>query len=178
MTLYENVRGRITELREFVENVAQPTGFGNEAADIFRAMLVFNQLPEALKREDVVKVPWGVKPNYYSDPSQPYGPALVFELGGSYFTLEWDGTEYTDGTYSLVQQEDDTWCFEGPTTLPICFDTPFCEDLPDGLRFVKKTGPPQYFTILRFEQALDDRGHYHHTRIEMKLKETDALEGD
>jgi len=176
--LYPKVKGRITELREFVENVLQPVSFGAAASNIFRAMLCFDSLPNLLKRADIVRIPWGIKPNYYMEPGTPFAPSIVIVTPGGSVVLTWNGSQYIGDGYQLTDESGD-WCLTGPD-VDHCFSTqnPLCETFPEGFSFSVLTGPPIDFEILRFEQALDDVGAYHHTRIEMELVTDNNVRGD
>ena len=180
VTLYENVPARIGELREFIENILAPANFGNASADIFRGMFAFPDLPHKLRRGDLVKVPWGIKPNYFIGEWVPFSPALIFGSPGGNVLLIWDGSQYTGSGYTFSSDYEGTWCLDGPDLAePYCFETsnPLCEEFPEGFRFVKQTGPNQFYEILRFENQLDDIGYYHHTRVEMELIDTNTLKG-
>lgn len=178
-TLYENVPARWTELREFTENVLASKGFGGTAANVFRVYAAFRELPTSLLRGDVLKVPYGMKPNYYNPPNRPFGPALWIETPGGNVLLVGNNEDstYSGGGHTL-QNIDGEWCLTAEG-FEHCFvtDKPLCESFPVGYRFLRVTGPYKRYEILRFENMLDDRGHYHHTRLEVELMDSDSRKG-
>lgn len=179
LLLYEKVPARWTELREFTENVLMPKGFGNTSADIFRVYGAFKELPTKLLRGDILKVPYGSKPNYYNPPNRPFGPDLWILTPGGNVLLNGNNEDssYSGGGYTL-SETDDEWCLTAED-FEHCFTTqnPLCETFPEGYRFLRVTGPYKRYEILRFETMLDDRGHYHHTRLEVELVDKDNQKG-
>ena len=176
--LYNRISGRITELREFVENVTAPLNFGNTSAHVYRALLDFRSIPHLLRRADLICIPWGTKPNYWCPDGIPFSPSLVFGTPDGPVVLDWNGSTYEGGGF-IFQDVDGEWCLTGPD-VDFCFDSefnPLCQEFPEGFNFIQEAGPVRYYEVLRFENMLDHLGLYHHTRIEMELTDTDKGRG-
>ena len=187
LILYENVPARITVLREFTENVLMPSNMGSDAGHIHRAMLIPTKRLDMLQKGDSIRIAWGTKPNLYVNPRAILGPQLWITTPGGNVLLTWDNDkdEYNEDPALRVYRifyDNDRWNLTGPSDLSLEFNNPpncsrSTEVWPSGYGFIKVTGPPVDYEVLRFEHQEDDRGRYHHTRLEMEAEDKDGRKG-
>jgi hypothetical protein len=174
--LYEKVPGRVMNLRFFANNFLQQYGQGEDAAKLRIAAVKPNMIPNKILLGDYLRVYWGTIPNVVSHPDVPFnlGPEIWIETPEGPEKLTWS---LCDGLYEgetiNIYPDSDTWCIGGE--VEHCFNPGqfVCQSFPEGYRFIRTSGPPVDYKIIRFNHLTDDFGKYHHTTLQIEVEDID-----
>ena len=183
VSLYESIPANVDQFRETeVASLGKPSGFGMVSDNQFRVGLGGNQIPNKVQSGDYVRLYWGTPPNVVVPRGIPNGfPPQIMLKDSELQLLTWQS--FTNGwvgdTYS-IRWNSTAWVLlnEGVEVATFGTNQQFpqisCSSFPDGLTFVRFTGPPMDLKITQVRHKTDNFGNWHHTTLVTEYSETDS----
>ena len=154
LVLYERVPCRVGVLRQVDENELEQNRLKGEAKNNERTIIITPKFPlTKVKTGDIVTIPWGTRPNTWSPPSAPGGPAIYLSTPTGPQLLLWNGTAYVGETLSLSEDLVLSGEVEAQLDCGLMSST-----YPDGYSFIKSSGFRARFKILKFDPEIDHNG--------------------
>lgn len=181
--VYESIPANIDQFRETeTASMGKPSGAGMIADNQFRVGLGGFQMPNKVQSGDYIRVYWGTPPNVVSPLNTPDGfPPQIMLKDTETQLLTWNTSQqgWVGSTYS-IRYVSDTWRLFDEDTVVATFgsnrDFPAitCSDFPEGISFVRFTGPPMDLKVLQVRHKMDHFGGWHHTTLVTEYSETDS----
>ena len=176
--LYTKVPARVGSLRTIDDNLMKMSPVGLSSSNERYIMLRGSRPLNKILQGDFIRIPWGTKPNLIEPSGAPNnsGPQIWIDTPTGNQLLSWNGTKYTNDNYDIVLSGEE-WCVEYQSSEVGCLSSSNFRiaTWPTGYSFLKFTGLPLDYRIIKIDAQLDDRGRLHHYSISVELENSDGV---